>query len=77
MAAAPYMEQKATIDAIFNLAIGLYTTINSVPNVTGVRTWVKLLTQDLSGVSGGLLNVGIRGRRRTICLATSSPSGAN
>ncbi len=36
-AAAPeYMEQKATIDAIFALALGLYTYVNPpVPTVTG------------------------------------------
>lgn len=58
VAAAPeYMEQKATIDAIFALAFGLYTYVNPVPNVTGGPDLVKLLTQDLSGVTGGLLNV--------------------
>jgi carbon-monoxide dehydrogenase catalytic subunit len=58
VAAAPeYMEQKATIDAIFALAFGLYTYVNPVPNVTGGPELVKLLTQDLSGVTGGLLNV--------------------
>ena len=58
VAAAPeYMEQEATIDAIFALAFGLYTSINPVPNVTGGPDLVKLLTQDLSGVTGGLLNV--------------------
>jgi carbon-monoxide dehydrogenase catalytic subunit len=58
VAAAPeYMEQKATIDAIFALAFGLYTYVNPVPNVTGGPDLVKLLTQDLSDVTGGLLNV--------------------
>lgn len=34
-AAAPeYMEQKATIDAIFALAFGLYTYVNPIPTVT-------------------------------------------
>jgi len=57
-AAAPeYMEQKATIDAIFALAFGLYTYVNPVPTVTGGPNLVKLLTQDLPTVTGGILNV--------------------
>ncbi|MFX1238918.1 MAG: anaerobic carbon-monoxide dehydrogenase catalytic subunit, partial [Promethearchaeota archaeon] len=36
VAAAPeYMEQKATIDAVFALAFGLYTYVNPIPTVTG------------------------------------------
>ena len=58
VAVAPeYMEQKATIDAIFALAYGLYTYVNPVPNVTGAPNLVQLLTQDLAGVTGGLLDV--------------------
>jgi carbon-monoxide dehydrogenase catalytic subunit len=58
VAAAPeYMEQKATIDAIFALALGLYTYVNPVPTVTGAPNLVKLLTQDCKQVTGGLLNV--------------------
>lgn len=58
VACAPeYMEQKATIDAIFALAFGLYTYVNPVPNVTGAPNLVKLLTEDLTQVTGGLLNV--------------------
>jgi len=57
-AVAPeYMEQKATIDAIFALALGLYTYVNPVPTVTGAPNLVKLLTQDCKGVTGGLLSV--------------------
>jgi carbon-monoxide dehydrogenase catalytic subunit len=57
-AVAPeYMEQKATIDAIFALAFGLFTYVNPVPTVTGAPNLVKLLTQDLPSVTGGLLNV--------------------
>ena len=57
-AVAPeYMEQKATIDAIFALALGLYTYVNPVPTVTGAPNLVKLLTQDCKDVTGGLLNV--------------------
>jgi carbon-monoxide dehydrogenase catalytic subunit len=58
VAVAPeYMEQKATIDAIFALAFGLYTYVNPVPNVTGAPNLVRLLTQELVNITGGLLNV--------------------
>ncbi|MCK4792063.1 MAG: anaerobic carbon-monoxide dehydrogenase catalytic subunit [Desulfobacteraceae bacterium] len=58
VAGAPeYMEQKATIDAIFALALGLYTYVNPVPTVTGAPNLVKLLTQDCPEVTGGILNV--------------------
>ena len=57
-AAAPeYMEQKATIDAVFALALGLYTYVNPVPTVTGAPNLVKLLTQDCKDVTGGVLDV--------------------
>jgi carbon-monoxide dehydrogenase catalytic subunit len=57
-AVAPeYMEQKATIDAVFALALGLYTYVNPMPTVTGAPNLVKLLTEDLKQVTGGLLNV--------------------
>jgi carbon-monoxide dehydrogenase catalytic subunit len=58
VAAAPqYMEQKATIDAIFALALGLYTYVNPVPTVTGGPNLVKLLTSDLKDITGAQLNV--------------------
>ena len=58
IACAPeYMEQKATIDAVFALALGLYTYVNPVPTVTGGPNLVKLLTEDLPGVTGGRLDV--------------------
>ncbi len=58
VACAPeYMEQKATVDAIFALAFGLYTYVNPVPFVTGGPELVKLLTEDLPGVTGGVLHV--------------------
>ena len=54
-AAAPeYMEQKATIDAIFALALGLYTYVNPVPTITGGPNLVKLLTEDCREVTGGI-----------------------
>jgi carbon-monoxide dehydrogenase catalytic subunit len=58
VAAAPeYMEQKATIDAIFALAFGLYTYVNPVPTVTGGTDLVKLLTVDCKDITGGILHV--------------------
>ncbi|UCG82234.1 MAG: anaerobic carbon-monoxide dehydrogenase catalytic subunit [Dehalococcoidia bacterium] len=57
-AVAPeYMEQKATIDAVFALAFGLYTYVNPVPTVTGAPRLVKLLTEDCRDVTRGVLNV--------------------
>jgi carbon-monoxide dehydrogenase catalytic subunit len=57
-AVAPeYMEQKATIDAIFALAFGLYTYVNPVPSVTGAPNLVQLLTQDCRQLTGGVLNL--------------------
>lgn len=58
VATAPeYMEQKATIDAMAALAYGLYVHVNPVPFVTGAPNLVKLVTQDLPGVTGGKLAV--------------------
>jgi carbon-monoxide dehydrogenase catalytic subunit len=58
VAVAPeYMEQKATIDAVFALAFGLYTYVNPVPTVTGGADLVKLLTQDCKDLTGGILHV--------------------
>jgi carbon-monoxide dehydrogenase catalytic subunit len=58
VAVAPeYMEQKATVDAIFALTLGLYTYVNPVPTITGAPNLVKLLTQDCRDITGGLLNV--------------------
>ena len=57
-AVAPeYMEQKATIDAVFALALGLYTYVNPVPTVTGAPNLVQLLTQDCPQVTGGVIRV--------------------
>lgn len=57
-ACAPeYMEQKATIDAIFALAFGLYTYVNPIPTVTGGPNLVQLLTSDLKAITGGVLDV--------------------
>ncbi|MFA7199045.1 MAG: carbon monoxide dehydrogenase, partial [Methanoculleus sp.] len=57
VAAPEYMEQKATIDALFALALGVYTYVNPIPTVTGGPDLVKLLTEDLPGITGGVLHV--------------------
>lgn len=51
--APQYLEQKATIDAIFALAFGLYTHLAPVPPVTGGPDLVKLLTEEIEGITGG------------------------
>ncbi|MBS7248823.1 MAG: anaerobic carbon-monoxide dehydrogenase catalytic subunit [Candidatus Jordarchaeales archaeon] len=57
-AVAPeYMEQKATIDAIFALALGLYTYVNPVPTITGAPRLVKLLVEECGRITGGVLNL--------------------
>lgn len=55
--APEYMEQKATIDAVFALAFGLYTYVNPVPPVTGAPNLVRLLTEECRDMTGGVLNV--------------------
>lgn len=56
--APEYMEQKATIDAIGALALGLYTHVSPTPPVTGSPEVVKLLTEDLEGLTGGKVAIG-------------------
>lgn len=51
--APQYLEQKATIDALFALAFGMYTHLAPTPPVTGGPELVKLLTEDLEGLTGG------------------------
>ncbi len=55
--APTYMEQKATIDGIFAVAFGLYTHVSPLPNITGAPRLVKLLTEDVEGLTGGKLAV--------------------
>jgi carbon-monoxide dehydrogenase catalytic subunit len=55
--APTYMEQKATIDGIFAVAFGLYTHVSPVPYVAGAPRLVKLLTEDVEGLTGGKLAV--------------------
>jgi carbon-monoxide dehydrogenase catalytic subunit len=56
--APQYLEQKATIDGIFTLAYGLYTHLSPTPPVTGGPALVKLLTEDLEGITGGKVALG-------------------
>ncbi len=56
--APEWMEQKATIDAIFALAYGLNTHLSPVPAVTGGPELVKLLTEELEGITGGKILLG-------------------
>ena len=53
--APEYMEQKATIDAIFAIAFGLYTHVSPIPPVTGAEGLVRLLTEEVEGLLGGKL----------------------
>ncbi len=56
VASAPeYMEQKATIDAIFAIAYGLTVHVSPIPPVTGAKDLVKLLTEDVERLTGGKL----------------------
>ncbi len=56
--APEYMEQKATIAAVAAVAYGLYTHVSPTPPVTGSENVVKLLTEDLEGLTGGKIAVG-------------------
>jgi len=56
--APEYMEQKATIDAVFAVAFGLYTHVSPTPPVTGADRLVKLLTEDVEELTGGKIAVG-------------------
>jgi carbon-monoxide dehydrogenase catalytic subunit len=56
--APQYLEQKATIDGLFALAFGLYTHLSPTPPVTEGPDLVKLLTEDLEGITGGKVALG-------------------
>ena len=58
VSAPEWMEQKATIDALFSLAYGLYTHLSPVPPVTGGPELTKLLTEDIEGMTGGKVAIG-------------------
>lgn len=53
-ATAPeYMEQKATIDAVFAITYGITTHVSPVPPITGSEDAVKLLTEEVEALTGG------------------------
>lgn len=56
--APEWMEQKATIDGIFAVAYGAYTHLSPTPFITGAPKLVKLLTQDVEGLTGGKVALG-------------------
>jgi carbon-monoxide dehydrogenase catalytic subunit len=51
--APQYMEQKATIDAVFALAFGTFTHVSPTPPLVGGVRLMKLLSTDLEGLTGG------------------------
>ncbi|RLI77582.1 carbon-monoxide dehydrogenase catalytic subunit [Archaeoglobales archaeon] len=51
--APEYMEQKATIDAVFAVAYGLTTHVSPIPPITGSDDAVKLFTEDVEALTGG------------------------
>lgn len=56
--APEWMEQKATIDAVFAVAYGTYTHLSPTPFVTGAPKLVKLLTEDIESLTGGKIALG-------------------
>ncbi len=52
------MEQKATIDGISGVAYGAYTHLSPTPFITGAKRLVKLLTEDVEGLTGGKFALG-------------------
>ncbi|MCX7748789.1 MAG: anaerobic carbon-monoxide dehydrogenase catalytic subunit [Clostridia bacterium] len=56
--APEWMEQKATIDGLFALAYGTYTHLSPTPFLTGAPDLVKLITEDVEGLTGGKIALG-------------------
>lgn len=56
--APEWMEQKATIDALFAVAYGAYTHLSPTPFITGAPNLVKLLTEDVETLTGGKVVLG-------------------
>lgn len=56
--APEWMEQKATIDGVFAVAFGAYTHLSPTPFITGAPQLVKLLTEDVEGLTGGKIALG-------------------
>jgi Prismane/CO dehydrogenase family len=55
--APQYMEQKATIDAVFALALGLCTYVNPVPTITSAPNLVRLQLDNLNDLFRGSLGL--------------------
>ncbi len=55
--APEWHEQKATIDAIFAVAFGLYTHVSPLPPITGGGNLVRLLTSEVEELTGGKMAV--------------------
>lgn len=56
--APEWMEQKATIDGVFAVAFGAYTHLSPTPFITGAPLLVKLLTEEVEGLTGGKIALG-------------------
>jgi carbon-monoxide dehydrogenase catalytic subunit len=56
--APEWMEQKATIDALFAIAYGAYTHLSPTPFITGAPKLVKLLTEEVEALTGGKVALG-------------------
>lgn len=56
--APEWMEQKATIDGIFAVAYGAFTHLSPTPFLTGAPNLVKLMTEDVEGLTGGKVALG-------------------
>lgn len=56
--APEWMEQKATIDGIFAVAYGAFTHLSPTPFLTGAPNLVKLMTEDIEGLTGGKVALG-------------------
>lgn len=56
--APEWMEQKATIDGVFAVAYGAFTHLSPTPFITGAPRLVKLLTEDVEGLTGGKVALG-------------------
>jgi carbon-monoxide dehydrogenase catalytic subunit len=56
--APEWMEQKATIDGVFAIAYGAYTHLSPTPFMTGAPKLVKLLTEEVEGITGGKIALG-------------------
>ena len=56
--APEWMEQKATIDGVFAVAYGAYTHLSPAPFMSGAPQLLKLLTEEVEGLTGGKVVLG-------------------